>query len=95
MARTRRRKAQPPLPILLTELALASAETIAHRSMLMAMGRCSSREQRRMVEEKSRAALVSLALMTRSGFDAATLLAPWHSAARANAKRLRTRKRTR
>ena len=48
-----------------------------------------------MVEEKSRAALVSLALMTRSGFDAATLLAPWHSAARANAKRLRTRKRTR
>ena len=38
---------------------------------------------------------VSLALMTRSGFDAATLLAPWHSAARANAKRLRTRKRTR
>jgi hypothetical protein len=63
--------------------------------MLMALGRCSSREQRRMVEEKSRAALVSLALMTRSGFDAATLLAPWHSAARANAKRLRTRKRTR
>ena len=62
MARKKRRKAQPPLPILLTELALASAETIARRGMLMAQGRCSSREQRRMIEEKSRAALASLGL---------------------------------
>jgi hypothetical protein len=93
MARKRRRKAPPPLPILLTELALASAETIARRTMLMAQGRCSSREQRRMFEEKSRAALTSLALMTRSGVDAPALLAPWHSAATANAKRLRKRRR--
>jgi hypothetical protein len=61
----------------------------------MAQGRCSSRERRRMVAEKSKAALASLALLTRSGVDAAALLAPWHSAAKANAKRLRTRKRSR
>ena len=92
MSRKRRRKALPPLPILLTELAFASAETIARRSVLIAQGRCPSRERRRMFAEKSGAALASLGLLTRSGVDVATLLTPWHSAAKANAKRLRTRK---
>ena len=82
-----------PLPLLLFELGLASGETLARRSWMMAQGRCSARERRRMVEEKSAAALASLALLGRSELDPAALLAPWHKAAKANAKRLAGRKR--
>ena len=84
-----------PLPLLLFELGLASGETIARRSWMMAQGRCSARERRRMVEEKSAAALASLALLGRSELDPVALLAPWHKAAKANAKRLAGRKRVR
>jgi hypothetical protein len=89
MARKSRRKAPPPLPLLLWELGMASGETIARRSWMMAQGRCSARERRRMVREKSAATLASLTLMANPRADFAALLDPWHKAARANAKRLR------
>ena len=94
MPRKSRRKAPPPsLPLLLWELGLASGETIARRSWLLAQGRCSARERRRMIEEKSAAALASLALMADPRADFAALLDPWHKTARANAKRLRSGRR--
>lgn len=91
MARKRRRRAVPPLPLLLAELAIASWETALRRTAMMAAGTCSSAEYRRMVLEKAEAAQRSaLALMTLSGQEGLrALLAPWHSRARANAKRLR------
>jgi len=46
-----------------------------------------------MIEEKSAAALASLALMADPRADFAALLDPWHKAARANAKRLRSGRR--
>jgi hypothetical protein len=46
-----------------------------------------------MVEEKSAAALASLAMLSDPKVDLAALLEPWHKAATANAKRLRPRKR--
>ena len=73
---------------------MASGETIARRSWLMAQGRLPARERRRMVQEKSAAALASLALMTDPHADFAALIDPWRKAARANAKRL-GRKRSR
>jgi hypothetical protein len=72
---------------------MASGETIARRSWMLAQGRCSARERRRMVEEKSAAALASLAVMADPQADLAALLRPWHRAAKANAKRLRSRSR--
>jgi hypothetical protein len=90
MPRKRRPQLPVPLPLLLFELGIASGETIARRSWMMAQGRCSPREQRRMVEEKSAAALASLAMLSDPKVDLAALLQPWHKAARANAKRLRT-----
>ena len=83
------RRSPPPLPLLWTELMMASAETIARRTMLMAEGRCSPAEQRRMVREKADAAAATGALLLASQLDAAALLMPWHRAARANAQRLR------
>jgi hypothetical protein len=69
---------------------MASGETIARRSWMVARGRCSPRERRRMVKEKSDAALASLALLSGPQVDFAELLRPWHKAATANAKRLRS-----
>jgi hypothetical protein len=75
----------------ITRLAMASWETIYHRSMLMAQGTCSAAEYQRMVSEKMTAMQIStLALMT--GKSQADVMAPYLSRARANAKRLRTKK---
>ena len=95
MARKSKRKAPTPLPLLLFELGIASGETIARRSWMMAQGRCSALEQRRMVQEKSAAALASLALLSGAQVDVGELLRPWHKAATANAKRLRSRRKRR
>ena len=86
-----RRKPPTPLPFLLWELGMASGETIARRSWMLAQGRCSTRERRRMVREKTAAALASLALLGDPKSDVSALLRPWHKAATANAKRLRGR----
>ena len=95
MARKRKRKTPLPLPLLLFELGMASGETIARRSWMMAQGRCSARERRRMIEEKSAAALAGLAVIANPQADLAALLRPWHKAATANAKRLRQRRKRR
>jgi hypothetical protein len=81
---------RPPLTILLAEMTLASWETIARRSLMIAAGTCSTAEYQRMVAEKAMAMQrSSLALMRPSAGRVSAALAPWHRAARANAKRLR------
>ena len=89
----RRPKPQQPIafPLLLAELAIASWETIAHRSLLIAQGVCSPAEYERMISEKWEAAHRSgLALAFSGGGDAMlAAMAPWHARAMANARRLR------
>jgi len=86
-----RRRAKRSLPILLTELVLASAETIARRGWLIATGNCPPAEYRRMGREKMKAAeQTGLALLSKRP-NPAQLLTPWHRAARRNAQRLRRR----
>jgi hypothetical protein len=76
------------LPIMMTELAMASWETIWHRTALMATGACTQAEYGRMVHEKMRAMQQSgLAMM--EGKDTEAVLRPFHRRATANAKRLR------
>lgn len=76
---------------MLAELGMASWETIARRSQLMAEGRCSPAEYRKMVSEKLQAAQrTGLALAFGGGrVSPARLLGPWVRPAKANAKRLR------
>jgi hypothetical protein len=75
----------------MVELAMAASETIFHRTWLMATGQCSPMEYQRMVLEKLKAAqLIGLNAMSPSAYGPA-LLAPWHRAARNNARRLRRR----
>ncbi len=89
----RRRKSASPLtlPLMLGEMALASLETIARRSWMMAQGRCSAAEYRRMVVEKAAAAQASAAVLARppGKRQAEAVLAPWRRRVTANAKRLR------
>jgi hypothetical protein len=76
------------LPAMMTQLTLSSWETIYHRTLMMAQGRCSAAEYQRMVMEKAAAMQASaVALMTGRGHAAA--LAPYLVRSRANAKRLR------
>ena len=76
------------LPAMMTQLTIASWETIYHRSLLMAQGACGVDEYQRMVTEKAAALQAStLALMTGRGHAAA--LAPYLVRTRANARRLR------
>ena len=76
------------IPAMMTQLTLASWETIFHRTLMMAQGTCSVAEYQRMVTEKAAAMQASsLALMTGRGQAAA--LAPYLVRSRANAKRLR------
>jgi hypothetical protein len=86
----KRRKAKS-LPLMMTDLALASWETITRRTLLMAQNKCSQAEYRRMVREKAEAAVTSgLRLISSGGrVSISSLLAPWHGRATANAKRLR------
>jgi hypothetical protein len=73
---------------MMAELALASWETIARRTAMIARGACTPAEYQRMVMEKAAALQQSaLAVMTGQGEKAA--LRPWHRRATANARRLR------
>jgi hypothetical protein len=73
---------------MMAELAMASWETIARRTAMIARGACSPAEYQRMVIEKAAALQQSaIAVMTESGKKAA--LRPWHKRATANARRLR------
>ena len=83
---TKRRS--PNIPAMMTQLTLASWETIYRRTLMMAQGTCSAAEYQRMVMEKTAAMQASsLALMTGRGGAAA--LAPYLVRSRANARRLR------
>jgi hypothetical protein len=89
---SRRRRKAVPLPLMLAELAIASWETMARRMMMMADGTCSPLEYQRMVFEKALAAQRTSRAVVRRSRKPATLLAPWHKGATANAKRLRRKK---
>ena len=75
----------------ITDLTLASWETMAHRMLLISRNQCSQDEYLRMVSEKAQAAMATgLTLMFSFGqASMASLIAPWVSQATANAKRLR------
>ena len=77
---------------MMTELAWASWETMVHRIPMMSQNTCSSTEYRCMFDEKAAAALEAGELLfSPSAVSAEAFLAPWHSRATANAKRLRDR----
>lgn len=82
------------LPFLMTELALASWETIFHRTMMMAQGTCTQAEYARMVTEKVAAAQYSAIALAKpwTSIEPAAVLAPWHRRASINARRLRRKK---
>jgi hypothetical protein len=76
----------------LFDLGTASAETIAHRVMLMATGRCTPAEYNKMVNEKIAAAGHSwLEAMRFPWTGAAAMIEPYRRAARRNARRLRSK----
>jgi hypothetical protein len=82
------RKRSSSLPAMMTQLTLASWETVYRRTMMMSEGTCSTAEYMRMVTEKAAALQAStLALMTGRGH--AAVLAPYLVRSRANARRLR------
>jgi hypothetical protein len=73
---------------MMAELMMASWETMALRSLMIAQGTCSLAEYQRMATEKA-TALQQSALAVISGHGEMAALAPWHRHATANAKRLR------
>ena len=79
-------------PFMMAELAWASWETIARRSLMMVQNTCSVAEYNRMVAEKTAAALeIGRVLASTGSVSAEALLKPLHSRATANEKRLRQR----
>ena len=76
------------LPVMMTELAAASWETMWHRTALMMTGECTTTEYQRMVSEKMGAMQQAGAAIITGG-DAESVLRPFHKRATANAKRLR------
>ena len=84
------RRSRSSAPFLLAELGLASAETIARRTMLMGTGRCTPAEYTKMVTEKVAAAQSSWLEFAFSPWTMWTsMIQPYHRAARRNARRLR------
>lgn len=92
MKKRKRRRATPPLPLMMAELTWASVETVARRTWMMADGSCSMAEYQRMVLEKARAAQRSALVLMVPGVTLAAAMAPWHGRAVANARRLRRQK---
>ena len=89
--KTRKRRQKLSLAGVMTDLVLASWETITRRSLLIMQNDCSPAEYRRMVNEKAEAAAISAARLVSGGGRATmtSFLLPWHSRAIANARRLR------
>jgi hypothetical protein len=73
---------------MMTELAMASWETVARRTAMIARGTLSPSEYQRMFIEKA-AALEQSAIAVMTGRGKKAALAPWHKRATANARRLR------
>jgi hypothetical protein len=88
---TVRRRRKTSLPTMMTDLMLASWETFTRRMLLIAQNKCSPAEYRRMLNEKVEAATASGSKLvsSRGMATTASVLAPWHRRAVANAKRLR------
>ena len=84
-----KRHAALSTPFMMAELAWASWETIARRSLMMAQNTCSMAEYNRMVAEKTAAMLDISRVLMSPGVSTEALLHPLHSRATANAKRLR------
>jgi hypothetical protein len=76
---------------MMTEMILASWETIARRTLMMAQNSCTPAEYKRMAMEKA-AALQRSTFAVMSGRGTRGVLAPWHRRATANAKRLRRKR---
>jgi len=74
--------------MMMAQLTVASWETIARRTLMMAQGACTAAEYRRMAAEKVAAVQISAAALMR-GRGQTAVLAPFVVRARANAKRLR------
>ena len=74
---------------MMTELAMASWETIWHRTALMANGTCTLAEYQSMIIEKMGALSQSSAALF-AGKEPTDVLRPFHKKATANAKRLRS-----
>ncbi|MGH7102753.1 MAG: hypothetical protein ACREFJ_10195 [Acetobacteraceae bacterium] len=88
------RKFHSPLSatMMATELAWASWLTITRRTLMMAAGTCTPAEYRRMVREKTAAAVETGRLLSSpKRISAGAVLKPWHSRATRNAKRLHRR----
>ena len=87
----KRRSKAVSLPLLMADLTLASWETLARRTMLIAQNKCSQEEYERMILEKAEAATESTMVFFLSGGLASIdeLMAPWISRVTANARRLR------
>jgi hypothetical protein len=79
------------LTLIMAEMIVASWETIARRTLMIAQNTCTSAEYKRMVIEKA-AALQHSTLAVMSGRGTRAVLAPWHPRATANAKRLRRKR---
>jgi hypothetical protein len=73
---------------MMTELAMASWETIWHRTALIASGACSMAEYESMVSEKM-GAMTQASFALLAGKEPEAVLRPFHVKAMANAKRLR------
>jgi hypothetical protein len=87
MKRLSRRRTRA-FPLMMAELAMASWETIARRTAMIARGTVTTAEYQRMLMEKAAAFQQSvIAIMTGRGEKAA--IRPWHERATANARRLR------
>ena len=80
--------AEPTMPVMMAELAVASATTIAHRTAMAATGRCSPAEYGSMIAEKLMAMQQTALASLMPGATAVSLLTPWHSAAMRNSERL-------
>lgn len=88
----RRSRSPSNAPWLLAELGAAAAETIARRMMLMGTGQCTHAEYLKMVTEKVSASQSAWLELASSPWTLWTsMLAPYHRAARSNARRLRHR----
>jgi hypothetical protein len=74
---------------MLLELAMNSAETIGRRWWMVASGKGTPAEYRRMVLEKVKAAQETGVAMFSKNAGVAALLRPWHAGTRRNVKRLR------
>jgi hypothetical protein len=90
---TRKRRKAPSLPAMMTDLTMASWETITHRTLMMAQNACPPAEYQRMLTEKTQAVMESSTRLILSGgmTSLTSLIAPWYKLASANAKRLRNK----